>query len=43
MDIGRTAVFVLPSPSGQARRSWDIEPWRQLAAFVRDQPPGVDR
>lgn len=43
VDIGCTTVFVLPSPSGQARRSWDIEPWRQLAAFVRDQPPGVDR
>jgi TDG/mug DNA glycosylase family protein len=42
-DIGHTAIFVLPSPSGQARRSWDIEPWRQLAAFVRDQPPGVER
>jgi TDG/mug DNA glycosylase family protein len=42
-DIGGTAVFVLPSPSGQARRSWDLGPWRELAAFVRDQPPGVER
>jgi double-stranded uracil-DNA glycosylase len=28
--IGRTQVFALPSPSGQARRHWDLEPWRQL-------------
>lgn len=27
-------VFVLPSPSGQARRSWDIEVWRALARHV---------
>jgi TDG/mug DNA glycosylase family protein len=34
--IGRTQVFVLPSPSGQARRHWDIGPWRALArAFDR--------
>lgn len=25
-------VFVLPSPSGQARRFWSIDPWRELAA-----------
>ena len=25
-------VFVLPSPSGQARGFWDIVPWRELAA-----------
>ncbi|MGH8182527.1 MAG: mismatch-specific DNA-glycosylase [Rhodanobacteraceae bacterium] len=25
-------VFVLPSPSGQARGFWDIAPWRELAA-----------
>ncbi len=24
-------VFVLPSPSGQARGFWDIAPWRELA------------
>lgn len=29
--IGATAVFALPSPSGQARRFWNIEPWRELA------------
>lgn len=27
-------VFVLPSPSGQARGFWDIAPWRSLAAAV---------
>jgi TDG/mug DNA glycosylase family protein len=30
--IGATRVFVLPSPSGQARGHWDIGPWRALAA-----------
>ena len=30
--IGNTRVFVLPSPSGQARGHWNIEPWRALAA-----------
>ncbi len=29
--IGNTRVFVLPSPSGQARGHWRIEPWQQLA------------
>ena len=29
-----TAVHVLPSPSGQARGYWDIEPWRALARTV---------
>ncbi|MGF1608194.1 MAG: mismatch-specific DNA-glycosylase [Kiloniellales bacterium] len=28
--IGVTALFVLPSPSGAARRYWDEEPWRAL-------------
>ncbi len=32
--IGRTRVFVLPSPSGQARGFWDIGPWRELAEAV---------
>lgn len=30
-----TALWVLPSPSGQARRFWDERPWRDLAAAVR--------
>jgi double-stranded uracil-DNA glycosylase len=29
------AVFVLPSPSGLATSYWSIEPWRDLAAFLR--------
>lgn len=29
-------LFVLPSPSGAARRYWDIGPWRALARAVRD-------
>lgn len=28
---GSTRFFVLPSPSGAARRYWNIEPWRELA------------
>ncbi|MCX7513817.1 mismatch-specific DNA-glycosylase [Frateuria sp. STR12] len=29
--LGNAQVYALPSPSGQARRHWAIEPWRQLA------------
>lgn len=32
--IGTTGLFVLPSPSGQARGHWDLAPWIALAAFV---------
>ena len=32
--VGRTRVFVLPSPSGQARRSWDPAHWSALARRV---------
>lgn len=32
--IGTTSVFVLPSPSGQARGYWDITPWHDLASAV---------
>jgi len=31
-------VFVLPSPSGAARRYWSLEPWIELAQFVRATP-----
>jgi TDG/mug DNA glycosylase family protein len=34
--IGATEIFVLPSPSGRARRFWDEAPWRALAARVRE-------
>jgi double-stranded uracil-DNA glycosylase len=33
--IGRTRLFVLPSPSGQARGHWSLAPWRALASAVR--------
>ena len=33
--IGQTRLFVLPSPSGQARGHWDIAPWHALAGLVR--------
>lgn len=29
--LGQARVYALPSPSGQARGHWDIEPWQQLA------------
>jgi TDG/mug DNA glycosylase family protein len=32
---GETALWVLPSPSGQARRFWDETPWHALARAVR--------
>jgi TDG/mug DNA glycosylase family protein len=40
---GRTQLFVLPSPSGQARRSWNVGIWQELADLVRAQPPGIER
>lgn len=36
--IGATELFVLPSPSGLARRFWDEAAWRTLAARVRALP-----
>lgn len=36
--MGATQLFVLPSPSGQARGHWDLGPWRDLATLVK---PGV--
>jgi double-stranded uracil-DNA glycosylase len=32
--LGHTAVFVLPSPSGQARGHWTIAPWQALARYL---------
>jgi len=34
--IGSTALFVLPSPSGAARRYWDDKPWHELARLRRN-------
>jgi TDG/mug DNA glycosylase family protein len=33
--IGNTRIFVLPSPSGQARGHWTIAPWVALAELTR--------
>lgn len=33
--VGETRVMVLPSPSGAARRTWDVTWWRALAEAVR--------
>ncbi|MBE1161609.1 mismatch-specific DNA-glycosylase [Dyella acidiphila] len=33
-QFGTTAVFVLPSPSGQARGHWTLAPWIALAKYV---------
>jgi TDG/mug DNA glycosylase family protein len=32
--IGSTQIFVLPSPSGQARGHWTLTPWLALAEFT---------
>lgn len=29
--VGSAMLFVLPSPSGAARRWWDVSPWQELA------------
>ena len=34
--LGTTEVYALPSPSGQARRHWDVRPWRELALRLRE-------
>jgi TDG/mug DNA glycosylase family protein len=34
--IGEVPTWVLPSPSGAARGHWSLEPWSDLAAYVRD-------
>lgn len=33
--IGNTQIFVLPSPSGQARGHWDLALWQMLSDWVR--------
>ena len=33
--IGETKIYVLPSPSGAARRWWSIDPWIRLAEAHR--------
>jgi double-stranded uracil-DNA glycosylase len=36
--FGGTQVFVLPSPSGQARGHWNIAPWITLAEWASETP-----
>ncbi len=33
--LGKTRIFILPSPSGAARRWWSSEPWHLLAETHR--------
>lgn len=35
--IAATRIYVLPSPSGAARRYWDVSWWRTLAGIVREE------
>ncbi len=37
--LDTTRLYVLPSPSGQARSAWHIEPWQRLAQWLHAQPP----
>ncbi|MGB0631210.1 MAG: mismatch-specific DNA-glycosylase [Alphaproteobacteria bacterium] len=39
--LGDTRIFVLPSPSGAARRWWSAEPWHTLAAAHRELRDGT--
>ena len=36
--IGGAEIWVLPSTSGMARRSWSVEPWQELADACRLDP-----
>ena len=36
VHLGGTRIFVLPSPSGAARRWWSAKPWHTLAARHRE-------
>lgn len=41
--VGETLLYVLPSPSGLARRFWDETWWRELATLHRNiRSPGGD-
>jgi TDG/mug DNA glycosylase family protein len=33
--VGKTRIYVLPSPSGQARIFWALQPWQDLADAVK--------
>ncbi|MDA3914746.1 mismatch-specific DNA-glycosylase [Oleiagrimonas sp.] len=36
--LGETRLYVLPSPSGQARAAWRIEPWQDLSNWLARSP-----
>lgn len=40
--VGDTAVWVLPSTSGAARRYWDPSIWHAMAAYLRQNNPTKD-
>ena len=35
--VGETRIYVLPSPSGAAKRSWTTTPWLELAELHREE------
>jgi TDG/mug DNA glycosylase family protein len=35
---GFPEIFVLASPSGAASGSWSVQPWRELADWIRNMP-----
>ena len=35
--VGETRIYVLPSPSGRARRWWTTAPWHTLAQLHREE------
>ena len=39
---GKTRLFVLPSPSGQARVFWNVSVWQSLADHVKAARPTAD-
>ena len=41
LRVGKTRIFVLPSPSGSARRWWSAEPWHTLAKEHRKLRDGA--
>lgn len=38
-SIETSLLFVLPSPSGAARRWWKVRIWHDLATLIRDRAP----
>ena len=39
--LGTTRIYVLSSPSGAARRYWDLEPWLALSRDYRSRMMGI--